>query len=240
MRVVADILLRGGCGAGHVLTGNGLDLFRLLVDYLSSLGHVVVNGFLVRLVDQRGQEEDRGGNERESPERHKFDEVVCEKGGHKCLSQLVHEQDVWRDSTHDTRNQGILDKDDALRLNDEEVDELVHITQTGIERLLGNGKVLARAELRRQTDGQQCLTGNLCKHGNSQDITRALECITEQVQVAHAKDKRHHDGIGNARRTRVLPRQQIGEEGVVVGERLARSRSARRCRTRGSQIREFR
>ena len=46
------------------------------------------------------------------------------------------------------RSKYVLCKDNSLRLNDEEVDELVNITDDGVEGVLRNGVVFSWAELR--------------------------------------------------------------------------------------------
>ena len=53
------------------------------------------------------------------------------------------------EKTYSSRDTDVLGEQDALRLDDEEVDELVDIADHGVEGLLGNGVVLARAKLGR-------------------------------------------------------------------------------------------
>lgn len=51
-------------------------------------------------------------------------------------------------STYSGGNQDVLNKDDTLRLDDEEVDKLVNIADQGVESILGQGVVFLGAELR--------------------------------------------------------------------------------------------
>ena len=63
--------------------------------------------------------------------------------------------------TYCTRNRDILGKDDALELNDEEVDKLFHILYGGFESFLWDGVILAGTERRCQTPRKDYLAGDL-------------------------------------------------------------------------------
>jgi hypothetical protein len=79
---------------------------------LASVLDVVVDELLGRLVDERGEEDDRGADQGEAPEWDDLDQVVGEESANEG----------------GTRGKEILSKDNALRLNDEKVDELGDIT----------------------------------------------------------------------------------------------------------------
>lgn len=64
-------------------------------------------------------------------------------------------------STYSTRNEQVLGKDDLLSLNDEEVDELMDISNQRVESLLGNGVVLLWANLGSETGGEESLSNSL-------------------------------------------------------------------------------
>lgn len=49
----------------------------------------------------------------------------------------------------------------------------------------------------------------------------------------------YSDSGARVARTRVLPRQKLGEEGVVVGQGLAGGSRVRRCLARGGQVGEL-
>lgn len=68
-----------------MLAGKGLDLLGLITDNLCSIGEVVIDKFLVGLVDKGSKEEDRGGNEGQSPEWYNLDQVVREEGTQESL-----------------------------------------------------------------------------------------------------------------------------------------------------------
>jgi len=115
--VVADILLGSlGC-AGCMVAGELSDLFGLLVGNIRSLVEVLIDDLFVRLVDKRCEEHNGGGDERETPEWDKLDQKVGDEGTEKG----------------GTRYKDILGIDNTLRLNDEEVDELVEVTDERVE-----------------------------------------------------------------------------------------------------------
>ena len=67
--------------------------------------------------------------------------------------------------THRQRGKDVLDKQDTLRLNDNEVDELVNITDKTINRFAGYCVVPTRAYLGGKTIVQDELADNLSCDG---------------------------------------------------------------------------
>jgi len=86
--VVSHVLLGDlgvlGCG----LLGSLAELGGLSADDLGGLAEVLVDELLVRLVDERGEEEGSGGNQREAPVRNDLDEVVRDEGGDGSLEDV--------------------------------------------------------------------------------------------------------------------------------------------------------
>jgi hypothetical protein len=72
--------LGGSCG---VVAGQLLDLLRLCVDQIGGILEVVVDELLIRLVDERGEEEDGGGDKCETPEWDNLDQIV----GQECSDE---------------------------------------------------------------------------------------------------------------------------------------------------------
>jgi len=62
---------------------------------------------------------------------------------------------------YSSRDKDVLGEDNALSLNDKEVDELVKIANQSIKGLLGKCVVLSWAELRGQTSTQNSLSDGL-------------------------------------------------------------------------------
>jgi hypothetical protein len=62
-----------------------LDLLGLGVDDVGCVLDVVVDELLVRLVDERGEEDDRGGDQGEAPEWDDLDQVVGEESANEGL-----------------------------------------------------------------------------------------------------------------------------------------------------------
>ena len=69
--------------------------------------------------------------------------------------------------TNQTGHEDILSEEDALCLNDEEVDELVYITQDSIDSLLGEGQISLGAELRSHWGFHDSLTNDLSSNSQS-------------------------------------------------------------------------
>ena len=65
-----------------------LDLLGLLVDDVGRISDVVVDELLVRLVDERCEEEDRGGDKSKTPNRDNLDQVVGEECAEESLAPV--------------------------------------------------------------------------------------------------------------------------------------------------------
>ena len=74
--------LGGSCG---VVARELLDLLGLCVDHVGGILEVVVDELLVRLVDERGEEEDGGGDEGETPEWDDLDQIVRQESSDEGL-----------------------------------------------------------------------------------------------------------------------------------------------------------
>ena len=68
-----------------MVAGELLDLLGLLVDDVRSILEVVVDELLICLVNERAEEEDRGGEEAEAPEWDNLDQVVGQESSDKGL-----------------------------------------------------------------------------------------------------------------------------------------------------------
>jgi hypothetical protein len=62
-----------------------LDLLGLGVDHIGGILEMVVDELLVRLVDERSEEEDGGGDQGKAPEWDDLDQVVREESSNKSL-----------------------------------------------------------------------------------------------------------------------------------------------------------
>ena len=99
--------------------------------------------------------------------------------------------------TYSDRSPDVLGKEDALRLDDEEVDELVDIAEERIQCLPGNSVVLSGAELGGEARVQQGLTRDLGGHSDTQDHPGELEAPSEHVQVPNQEDGADDGNIGD-------------------------------------------
>lgn len=81
--VVAHILLGDLSSLGSALLGGVTELLGLGVDNLAGVMELVVNDFLVVLVDKRGEEGDSGADQGKTPVGDNLDKIVseeCSKG----------------------------------------------------------------------------------------------------------------------------------------------------------------
>lgn len=231
--VVANILLGDLGGLGSVLAGHAAQLLGLGVNHISSLSQVVVDQLLVGGVDQRGEEGDGGCDKSKTPVGNNLDQVVREESREcnlkrklvkRIKSLLGAHVRKWEESKFHTYSNGcpdVLSKENALGLNDKEVDELVDIANQSIEGLARNGVVLARSQLASQTVAKDSLAGNLGEDGDTQGHPGELEGISDNIEVSNRKDERDDSGISDTRGTGVVPRKQLGKEAVVVSQGLS-------------------
>lgn len=115
----------------------------------------------------------------------------------------------------------VLSKHYALRLDDEEVDELLHIIEQTLQRGLGDGEVLAWAELGGETAAECQLSCNLSCCGRTKYHVESLQAVADDVEVSSGKDEDNGGGKGNTSGTGVLPAQEAVKQAVVVCRDLA-------------------
>lgn len=163
MRVALDLL---GGDAG-VVRSDITELGRLRADNVLHVLDLVVNDFAVLDVDERAKENNHVRHQSETPEWHDLDQAERDESSKEDLKALDSQNgSKICSATYGDCGINILCIEDALALNDEEVEKLLDIVQAGLERLLGNGVVLARTHLRGKTVIKQKLAGNLKGSGD--------------------------------------------------------------------------
>lgn len=216
------------------------NLLSLLVDDVRRVSKVVVNQLLVGLVDEGTKEQDRGGDQGKTPEWNHFDQIVGEKSAQESLWQVRRATNALdRGKTHGSGSKHVLCEDNTLRLNDKEVDQLVDVADNRIKSLFGDGVVLARTELGGKSSAQNGLSNNLGQNSHAQSHPCQPEGISEHVQVPGGEDEDDSRRKSDPSSAGVLPREEAGEERVVMSELLATSRGCGRSGARGSEIREL-
>lgn len=103
--------------------------------------------------------------------------------------------------THTSRGPDVLGKQNALSLNDEEVDELVDVANNGVQGFLGNSVVAAGTELGDKAAVEEDLSGRFGGNGGEQGQPSDLEGPAEQIEVPNREDERHRGRIGDGRGT---------------------------------------
>lgn len=238
-RVVPNILLCGISGARSVVASELLDLLGLLVDNIGGVGDVVIDELLVGFVNERSHEQDRRGDESKTPQWDDLDQVVGEEGTKESLRLVNAYSGISRIKSYSDGGKDVLCEDDALRLNNEEVNKLMNITSERIKSLLGNSVVLLWANLGSQALTEESLSSNFGSNSYPKCHPCKLEAISEDVEVSGSEDEEDGGEEGNAGGAGVIPRQQAGEERVVVCELLTGcSRLCWSC-ARSSKVGEF-
>lgn len=188
------------------MAGEVLDLDGLLVDDGRGFGEVGIDELLVGLVDQWGEEEDGGSNKRHAPEWNNLDEVVGEEGTNESLwiCQMGRLSDsMWQ--TYSSGDEQVLGEDDLLGLNDEEVDELVDISNQRVQCLLGNSVVLLGANLGSETGGEESLSNSFSQNSDTQNDVCKLEAVSDDIEVSGREDEEDGCKVRNAGGAGMLP-----------------------------------
>lgn len=115
----------------------------------------------------------------------------------------------------------VLGEQDALDLNDEEVDQLLDILQRGLQLLAREGEVGPGPDPGGDALTQGQLSDGLGSGHDTQGDPQKPQAVADERNVAGNEDEDDGSGIADGRGTRVLPAKEIVEEGVVVGEGLA-------------------
>jgi len=147
---------------------------------------------------------------------------------------LIHACRTYGNSSVD-----VLSKDDPLELNDEKVHQLLEIAHHAVQSLAWDGVVLARTHLAGEALAERELTGNLGGGRDAEHHPGEPERIAGNGQVAEGEDGEHDAGVADGRRTRVLPAEQVVEEGVVVRQVLAGRRLGAGGLTRVGEVAEL-
>lgn len=158
---------------GSLLASKIPDLTRLLGGKRPALLKLGVDDLLVLKVDERAEVGDDGSNESKAPHGNKLDKEVGDQGGEERSNSDV----------------DVLGEDDALRLDDEEVDKLLDIVQETLQGRLGNSEVLARPELGCNTLSKSSLSSDLCRSSTAKHDPSRLEDVADDVEVTSGEDE---------------------------------------------------
>jgi hypothetical protein len=143
-----------------------------------------------------------------------------------------------RNMTYSSRGTDVLGEEDSLSFNHKEVDQLVHISYHCIERFARNHKVLLGTELRGDAISEDGLAEHFEGDGSTQGEPSKLEEISDDIKVSGSEDEGDQARVNDGRGTRIVPRQEIEEIGVIMRQGLVRGSSSG-CRLSGSiQVRE--
>jgi len=108
-------------------------------------------------------------------------------------------------TTYSTRNKDILCEEDTLGLNDEEVDELMDVTDKRVECLLRDCVVFPWADLCNEAVGEQGFSEPFSSHSNTQSHPCNFKGISEDIEVPGGEDEGDDGEEGNARSSGIIP-----------------------------------
>lgn len=99
--------------------------------------------------------------------------------------------------TYSQGSPDVLGEDDALRLDDEEVNQFVNVADEDVEGLARNGVVTTGPELTGDASVHNSLPGGLGSDGDAQDHPGELEAPSDHIQVPNREDEGDDRGIGD-------------------------------------------
>lgn len=188
-RVLASVLLDRLSGLASVLGGDLAELGRLVVGYGTGVIKQAINGLLVGGIDEWEAEEGRDADQGQTPEGNDLDETVGDGGGKECGDG----------------DKNIFGEQNALCLDDEEVDQLLDVAQHTLQRLARDGVIFARAHASAETMVEQGLSSNLERRRDRESVCRELKQIADDVQVTGQEDEGDHGEVSDSGCARILP-----------------------------------
>lgn len=114
-------------------------------------------------------------------------------------------ESLARDITYSDGGTDVLSEYNSLRFNNEEVNELMDITQCIIQSFLADCVVLCRSNLTCQTCLEQALAQDFCKNGDADGHVCQFECITEDIKVAGYEYECNSSKVCNTGSPGILP-----------------------------------
>ena len=110
-----------------------------------------------------------------------------------------------RHDTHGDRVERLLSEQDALELDDEEVDKLLHIIKNTLKNLLRNCVITTRPERASQALRHDGSSDHLRKSSNAEDDIETFERKAKERKVAAGEDEGDCGGKGDCSSTRMFP-----------------------------------
>jgi hypothetical protein len=119
-------------------------------------------------------------------------------------------------STYGGGNGKILYKENSLRLDDKEVEQLINITDPALDGFARYSVVLTRSNLGDKTLAQDELSSGFGGNGNTKGHPSKLETIAREVDITSGKNETDDRDKGDSRSTylhfSVRPRYNINPE----------------------------
>lgn len=166
--VVAGVLLAKGSDLLGLLLGNAANLGGLSLNDVRGVLDVLIDQLLIGDVDQGQDEGENSAKDGKTPVRNQLRKVVADEGKDSGLQcQLRYNGSCTSGRTNSNRNGHVLHKQDTLRLNDDEVDKLMSVTNEAVDGLTRHRIVSTRAKLRGKAVVKQELAHHLSRDGDA-------------------------------------------------------------------------
>ena len=176
-----------------------------------SLFKLSVNDLLVLDVDKRTKVGNRRSDQSQTPKRNELDQEIgnqrCKKGLRIIRPKMFGRNRICGTIlvTYGDGGVHILGEQDALRLNDKEVGELLNVIGEALKRCLLDGEVLARSELGSESLADRELSSKFCSSRGTKGHPCSLEDVSEEVEVSSGKDEDDDGGKRQGSCAGVLP-----------------------------------
>lgn len=141
--------------------------------------------------------------------------------------------------TYSNGGPDVLGEEDALELNDKEVDKLLNITSEALEGLAGDCVVLPGAQLGGNALTENEATNKLGGRSHTENGENGLQDEALDRDEADDEDGRDDAGEGDGGGARVLPAEERVEQRVVVSQVLASGSLGVGCLAGSSQVGEL-
>lgn len=99
--------------------------------------------------------------------------------------------------TYNSRGSKVLSENNALSLDDEEVDEFVNIANHGLKSLAGDSVVSAGSNLRRKAIVEHKLARAFRCNRDAQNHPAELESPSDHVKITSGKDDGDNAGVAD-------------------------------------------
>lgn len=202
--VVTSVLLSERGDLLGLLLGDLTDLSSLGVNDIGGILKMLVNQLLVGDVDQGKDESEQGAHNSKAPVGNELGKMVRQESSNSNLfTSLAFGSYYLRrmPCTHSQRHRNALNKEDALRLDNDKVDKLVEVANQVVDSIARHCVVATRPELCGKPAVKEKLAHNLGGHGDAERHPGQPERPAGDIEISSGEDEGQSRDEGNTRGT---------------------------------------